>query len=458
MKYLISLLIAAVILFGCSEPQSTSTDDMKEDFVHTDTLTFWNDVAPIVYENCTPCHHEHSAGPFSLTSYLDLKKRSKTIRLVIADHIMPPWPADPNYSRFKDEKTLNSNERSTIISWIDQGALEGTQHENLIPKTYATESLGTPDKIIKYPTPIEISGDNSDLFLLAKMSFELPEDTVLKAISFKPGNKQLVHHVNGHLINYSTGKKSNPFSGEWMTNADEANSLEAYNSMELQQDDGTYPTMLVSAFNYLPGVEPVDYPGDLGNIIIKKKGAFLLNTLHFGPSAKDTLDSSEIHLYYAEKKPERPLQELHLGTLGVSEIKPEFIVYADSICAFETTYTITQDISVLTVNPHMHLLGQEIKAFAVSPNLSDTIPLIHIPKWDFRWQYFYTYEQMLKIPTGYTVSVQAIFDNTSENPNNPFFPPKTLRESGRHMKTTDEMFQFFITYVPYKKGDELINL
>ena len=106
----------------------------------------------------------------------------------------------------------------------------------------------------------------------------------------------------------------------------------------------------------------------------------------------------------------------------------------------------------------MHLLGEEFKAYAISEAAQDTIPLIHIPKWDFRWQYFYTYPQMLKIPAGYEVCVDATFDNTKENPNNPFFPPKTLQESGEHMKTTDEMFQFFITYVPYKKGDEFINL
>ena len=63
-----------VILFGCSDYQSTSTEDMTEDFVHTDTLTFWTDIAPIVFENCTPCHHENGAGPFSLTSFIDLKK------------------------------------------------------------------------------------------------------------------------------------------------------------------------------------------------------------------------------------------------------------------------------------------------------------------------------------------------------------------------------------------------
>ncbi len=463
MKHLFPFLLLTLSLNSCIEtekPTLTKTSSivgLSEETL-SDSLTFWADIAPIVFENCTPCHYENGAGPFPLTTYLDLKKRSKTIRLVIADKIMPPWPADPTYTHFKDEKILLQSERNIIIAWIEQGAREGTINKTLRPKTSPVVSLGEPDQVISFPIPIEIPGTNIDMFRLAKMSFELPKDTFLRAISFKPGNKQLVHHVNGHLLNYETGKKADPYAGEWIANAELTNSLEAYNAMKIHQDDGSYPPLLVSAFNYLPGVEPVDYPGDLGNIVISKKGAFLLNTLHYGPSAKDTSDFSEIHLYFADKKPERPLSEIHLGTLGISDIEPPFIIHADSVCAFTTSYKLLEDISVLTINPHMHLLGKEIKAYAVSPNFSDTIRLIHIPKWDFRWQYFYTYPQMLKIPAGYEVVVDAIFDNTMDNPNNPFFPPKTLTESGVHMKTTDEMFQFFITYVPYKEGDEFINL
>jgi hypothetical protein len=106
----------------------------------------------------------------------------------------------------------------------------------------------------------------------------------------------------------------------------------------------------------------------------------------------------------------------------------------------------------------MHLLGKTFTAFAVSPDKKDTIPLIHIPEWDFRWQYFYTFERMLKVPKGYEIVAEAVFDNTMQNPFNPNIPPITMKSAGAHMKTTDEMFQFFITYVPFRSGDENIKL
>lgn len=461
MLYRVAPALLFFFFFSCGETHRDNStleqEKLRAESKGRDSLYFWNDVAAVVFENCTPCHNKNGAAPFPLTEFIHLKKRTKTIRLAVADGYMPPWPADTEYSHFKDVKALDRVEKEKILTWIAQGAREGVKNEESPTPSIVTPGTDRkPDRIIRFPDTVNIDGISRDKFQLAKIPFELPTDTFLDAIGFKAGNKQLVHHVNGHLINYAPGMKSDQFSGEWLLDAERVSSLEAYRRMELQNDDGSYPPLLVSAFNYLPGVEPVRYPEGLGGMSIAEQGVFLLNTLHYGPSPIDTTDYSEIHLYYADKKPERPLRELHLGTQGISKILPEFVIYADSVCSFTTRYVLKEDISVLTVNPHMHLLGTYFEAFAHAKG--DTIPLIRIPKWDFRWQFFYTYKNPLKIPKGYEVVVKAVFDNTLNNPFNPFAPPKTMRESGEHMKTTDEMFQFFINYVPYREGDEDIVL
>src|SRR6185436_6104827 len=89
----------------------------------------------------------------------------------------------------------------------------------------------------------------------------------------------------------------------------------------------------------------------------------------------------------------------------------------------------------------------------------DTIPLVRINDWDFRWQYAYSFPQLLPLMKGTVVHVFGTFDNTADNPDQPFDPP--LEVSGtdsRFMRTTDEMLQFFITHVGYRKGDEQISL
>ena len=77
-------------------------------------------------------------------------------------------------------------------------------------------------------------------------------------------------------------------------------------------------------------------------------------------------------------------------------------------------------------------------AFAITPN-GDTIPLIKIKKWDFRWQYYYTFKQPVKIGSGTTIHVYGTFDNTDKNPFNPNHPPKLVLqgEGIKSMKTTE---------------------
>ena len=463
MFYRIAVLLILVGLASCSsapeKTEPTPSDAPAHTTEITAELTFWENAAPIIFNNCTPCHHHEGAGPFSLTDFSNVKKRTKTIRQVVADGYMPPWPADPEFSRFKGEKILSAKEKLTLITWIDQGATEGVKTESIPePQIFTIENPMKPDLVFSYADTVWIPGENLDIFRIAKIPIKLPRDTVIKAIQFKPGNKQLVHHVNGHLINYDNELKKNPSQGEWIIDAEKVNSLEAYRLMEIANDDGSYPAMRVSAFNYLPGVEALQYPDGIGGLFINENAAFLLNTLHYGPSALDTFDYSQIEIYFAEKRPERPVSELHMGTQGITKIEPEFILPAGKVSTFKTKYRIPDTMSVLTVNPHMHLLGREFTAYAYSENKDDTIPLIRIPEWDFRWQYFYTYEKVLVIPKGYTIEVIAVFDNTIENPFNPNSPPKTLREAGENMKTTDEMFQFFINYMPYQKEDEQIAL
>ncbi len=463
MLYRIVVLFLLITPLGsCTsklDQEKFRTDELSHDLSLPDSVFYWEHIAPIIFENCTPCHHINGAGPFPLTDFSDAKKRTKTIRAVIADGIMPPWPADTIYSRFKDEKIISQLEKALILKWIGQGATEGKiLSSKPQPQLLAVKDLGEPDLVLEFPEAVELKGDNRDKFRLAKIPFEIPNDTIVKAIAFTPGNRQLVHHVNGHLINYPEGKKQDPFEGEWIKDSEATNSISAYREMKIPNDDGTFPPLLVSAFNYLPGVEPPVYPNGIGTIFLNKKGAFILNSLHYGPTAIDTFDLSKIEVYFAEKRPERPFKELQMGTLGVTPIVPEFVIEAGTVSKFSTRYKVPEDMSILTINPHMHLLGQDFIAFAVSVDKKDTIPLIHIQKWDFRWQYFYTFRQMLKIPKGYEIVVNATFDNTIHNPYNPHSPPKTIKESGKQMKTTDEMFQFFITYVPYREGDELIKL
>jgi hypothetical protein len=439
---------------GNNTPQNTTLAVDENDTL----VTFNRHIAPIIHQNCAPCHRPGEAGPFSLLTYTDVRKRTKMIDYVTSSGFMPPWPADTTYSRFANERRLSLEQINLIQTWIAQGASEGSGSIR-IPENLNAEhgGIGKPDMVVRMLEPMHIKGNNTDHFRLIKIPFELKRDTFLRAIEFVPGNRQLVHHMNGNLINYQEGKKTNIMAGATIVNPDTTQTMGAYHYMQLANDDGTFPALTPSVVNYLPGVMPAIYPAGIGGYKISKKGAFLIQNMHYGPSAADTFDVSHINLYFSPIAPKRPMLEIQMGTLGETLVVPEFIIPANEVVTFTTTYRVPQDISVLTINPHMHLLGTEFEAFAILPD-GDTIPLVRINKWDFRWQYFYTFKNMLKIPKGSIIKAIGTFDNTIANPHQPFMPPRTITEPAGDMKTTDEMFQFFINYVPYQRGDENISL
>ncbi len=441
--YIILVLLITVI--GCSW-QAPSTH-----------ITFAEHIAPIIHQNCTKCHIEGEAGPFTLVTYNDVAKRAKLIKYLVTERIMPPWPADATYSHFADEMVLSDEQIDWIKRWVDEGLLPGDTAKLEAPNLVIQQiHFGKPDLVVKVPT-INIKGNNTDLFLVVKIPYEIPNDTFVRAIEFVAGNKKLVHHVNTHLLQYESGKKKNIHEGRSSINQDQANSQTIHKELGILQDDGSYPRMTPSVSNYLPGAMHSFYPEEIGGYTMAKKGAFYLNDMHFGPSAIDATDSSYYNIYFGTKPPKRPVSEFQLGTLGISPVEPALVVKANTVQTFYIKATIPEDISLISIVPHMHLIGKRFWAYAVKQN-GDTIPLIRINNWDFRWQYFYKFKQLLKIPKGTTIFVEGVYDNTSQNPNNPFSPPQEIRERNGSMKTTDEMFQLIVTYVPYQKGDENFDL
>ncbi|MDP5172295.1 MAG: cytochrome c [Bacteroidia bacterium] len=450
----VALLLVAILGSCTEEPQ---TQPARSEPL-PDSVTFAEHIGPIVWANCMPCHRPGSAGPFSLISYRDVAKRAKMVAQVTADRYMPPWPADPAYRHFLGERVLSQRDIDLLGKWAAQRAPAGDLAAMPEPPHYPDGSmLGKPDLVVTMKEAYPIRGNNTDRFLFMKLPFEIPQDTFIRAIEFVPGNRKAVHHMNGHLISFDPAKKKDVFAGEWVVDREVVPVNEAYPRMGLLQDDGSYPSLTPLVSNYLPGVTPGTYPEGIGGYFMPQKGAFLLNDLHYGPQGVDTFDQSTFNVFFAPKAPKRPTMELQMGTLGISDIVPPLIIPPDTVMTFRTRAVIRQDVSLLTINPHMHLLGKSFLAYAITP-ASDTIPLIRIPEWDFRWQYFYTFDHLLHLPAGSVVQVEAVYDNTRDNPNNPFDPPQTVSERDGSMRTTDEMLQCILTFVPYQPGDENVEL
>lgn len=442
------LLLPVLLYMGCGN-----------DTAVPEKVNFTEHIAPILYNNCTICHRPGGNAHFALVTYKDAKDNAASINFAVKAKLMPPWPADPHYTQFVGERILSNRDIEIIDKWVKQDMPEGpTDKLPVLPQYPVGSTIGTPDMRIAVQ-PYFLKAYSSDRFLLIKVPFELPTDTFASVIEFVPGNKNVVHHVNGDMVKYAFDKKKDVFAGLRVSDMiEDTNIVKAYQKLALPNDDGTYPVLQKSVVNYLPGVFAQKYPEGLGGYMLPRKGAFLLNDLHYGFTSKEDIwDSSYINIFFAKVPPKRPVQEFQLGTWGVAPVEPDLVIQPNTIKHVSSRITIPADISILTINPHMHLLGKSFKAYALQPN-GDTIRLISIPRWDFNWQYFYTFKKMVKIPKGSTIVAEGVYDNTSANANNPFSPPQLVRDNNGSMKATDEMFQFIVTYLPYQPNDENISL
>ena len=113
------------------------------------TVTFNQDVAPILYGNCTTCHHVGGAGPFPLIDYEDAKSHARQIAAVTSRRFMPPWPPDREV-RFKDERGLSDGQIATLKQWAESGAPEGPPGKAPAPPEYPDGwQLGRPGIVVQ---------------------------------------------------------------------------------------------------------------------------------------------------------------------------------------------------------------------------------------------------------------------------------------------------------------------
>ena len=84
-----------------------------------------------------------------MTNYAEVANRSMSIKYVVENELMPPWPPDPNYTHLVGERILSAAEKQTIIDWVNSGAPQGDPSlEPALPNFPSGSVLGVPDMVL----------------------------------------------------------------------------------------------------------------------------------------------------------------------------------------------------------------------------------------------------------------------------------------------------------------------
>lgn len=401
-------------------------------------VNFYEHISPIIHKNCTPCHQPNKSAPFNLITYEDIAKRAKFIGKVTESRYMPPFPADRKFQAYLNERGLTVGEIAKIKLWIEGGLKEGNL-KSTVNNQLSTEnnsllsSEKMPDLVLKMNKPYQILGENLEDFRFFSLPSNTPKDEYITAIGFTAGNKKAVHH--SRLM------------------VDTTNNIRAIDGLS-ETDPKVYEfqkTDLKEEFLYgwVPGNDKISFPKGTG-VKLNANADFLLN-MHYAPSPVPDTDQSEIQLYFAKDKIEREVRNFTLRENDISN-KP-FLIKAEQKATFFISKKIDKSMSLISVLPHMHLIGKTFRAFVITPD-GEVVNLVKIDNWEFNWQMTYQFKTLLKIPAGSTFIVEGTYDNTAENPENPYNPP---RDIGYGWGTKDEMFNLVLYYLDYKEGDETIE-
>jgi mono/diheme cytochrome c family protein len=120
-------------------------------------VTFYRNIAPIVYKNCAPCHRPGESAPFSLLTYEDVKRHATQIASVTKQRYMPPWLPEAGHGEFEEERRLTDAQIQLIQAWVKQGAMAGPiANAPPAPKFASEWTLGKPDMVLQVAQPYHL--------------------------------------------------------------------------------------------------------------------------------------------------------------------------------------------------------------------------------------------------------------------------------------------------------------
>jgi Flp pilus assembly protein TadD len=389
--------------------------------------TWARDVAPILYKNCTTCHHPGGAGPFSLLTYADAKRWGAQVVKVTQSRYMPPWLPELGHGDFADNRRVPDANLALVKKWFEAGMPEGDAKAAPTAPVYDTTwQMGKPDLILKQARPFTLPAGGTDVFRNFVFPYPLKDGHYIRAMEIRPGAAQVVHHANVLIDRTGSFRRQHP--SDWRVGVP---------GMEILLDAGNTFDPDSHFLFWKPDtpalIEPEGMPWSL------EAGNDLILNIHLKPSGKAETIDAEIGLYFTGKPPTKQPMLLQLDRDDALDIPA-----GDKEFTVEDELTLPVDVQALGVYPHAHYLGKDMQAWATLPD-GEKKWLVWIRDWDIDRQAVYRYREPVRLPKGTVLHMRYVYDNSAANPRNPHDPPVRVRAGNR---SEDEMAHLWLQVLP----------
>jgi tetratricopeptide (TPR) repeat protein len=426
-------------------------------------VTFNEDIAPILFDNCASCHRPIedrrlraerfgaqaastssasddplcvAGAPFSVLDYGSVFRYARAISSAVQRRAMPPWLPEPGHGEFVGERRLRDDQITLIAKWVESGAPEGNPaHTPKLPTFSGGWQLGTPDLVLTLPEAYVLQPFESaqgrpqlgtrDVFRNFVIPVPITTRRYVRAVEFRADRPQALHHAD---VAIDLGRVSRAL--------DRAEPGPGFAAMDSAQ--------VYNVYGWSPGKVPVMEPSD--NAWTLEPGTDVILLLHMIAGATGETVQPSIGLFFSDTPPTRSPISVKLEAHGIAipAGEPNYIV--------EDSYVLPVDVDAVSVYPHAHYLGKEMRGTATLPDGSQQ-DLLWIRQWDFRWQDRYRYRSPVFLPRGTRLSMRFTYDNSAANRNNRHDPPQRVRSGPRSI---DEMGQLWIEVVPRRAEDTAV--
>lgn len=370
-------------------------------------ISYEHEIAPLLKARCAFCHVENGLAPWAMNRHLMVLGWSPMMRETVITRRMPPGQIDNAVGNWENTHELSDEEMALLIEWIDQRGPRDGEVDPLaeIMPAAADWPMGPPDLIVDVPEQAIPATGNVD-FLVKRTALDIPGDKWIKAVSYKVGDKSVLHS----LLVYAVDRGFDSADADALIASDNAEFISVY----------------------VPG-ETDDVFADNAGFALSANSDLVFK-LRYLTSGRETVDRTQIGLYFHENKP-----ALELDTVALE--KTDLQIPADEREHTEVVLSqpLAQDSWLSSYSPHAHSRGSTMTLSVIYPDQSEEL-LINVANFNYNWQLAYRLREPKLIPAGSVFRATTIYDNSAANPFNP--DPASVVEQGYRFDS--EMFSHFI--------------
>jgi len=392
-------------------------------------VTFYRDVLPIVQKNCQECHRPGAVGPFALMTYKQAVNWADDIKKYVAERKMPPWKpvAGP---AFHGERKMADKDIEMLVTWVEAGTPEGDPKDAPPPRNFVEGwQLGQPDLVLTVPEEMTVGASGPDLFRCFVLPTKLSEDKFITAVEVRPGNSRIVHHTLNYFDTSGKGRELEKKAHDKQDNKQDDRGPGYSSAMGL--GFLPLPGQVGGLGGWAPGNVPHPLPDGYGYFL--PKGSDIIIQTHYHRDGRVEKDRTCIGLYFAKDGKTKRWKNIVLPGRFM------FVPANNDRYRVQGGLEVLQECKLYSVMPHMHMLGREIKVTLTPPG-GKPMTLAAIADWEYNWQETYFFKEPIVLKPGTRLAVEAIYDNSDKNPNNPSSPPRLVKFGEQ---TTDEMCYVF---------------